>query len=114
MRIMMFQTGSGWFTIKIGQVVAIGKKGGGTCDTVSYFGNKHARACDPYIKLYINGTSVLPTDEVRENTEKFNANIFYTSVKIPKTTNIKIEVRDEDEGKTDNDNHEILTASKCS
>lgn len=103
----MIQTGSGWFTIKIGRVVANGKKGGGSCDHVSSIGHKNARACDVYIKLIVNGEDVLPK-EVKNDAKEFNANLFYTSKKIPKTATIKIEVRDDDGGNDD----EILTASK--
>lgn len=109
----MLLTGLGWFTIKIGRVVAHGKKGGGKCDVVSWIGHKNARECDPYVKLFVNGVNVIePPIEKRTDVKEFNANLYYTSQKILKTSRIKIEVRDDDETNESNDDL-ILDAGKC-
>lgn len=60
---------------------------GSACDLFS--------ACDPYIKLFVNGTKEEET-KIQDGINLFNANVIYLSKKIPKTTTIKIQVWDSD------------------
>lgn len=89
-----FFTGFGWLTIKIKRVHAFMKSTGSTCDVIS--------SCDPYVKLFINGVHIKET-EVRNNANVFNAKLFYESEKIPKTSNITIQVWDADYSPFDKD-----------
>lgn len=83
--------GYGWLTIKIKNVRAHGLADGSDCD-VSF-----TSLCDPYLKLFINGEKVIQTDAI-QNIGYFDANTMYQSIKIPKSSTIKIEVWDDDSG----------------
>lgn len=68
---------------------------GSDCDTFS--------ACDPYVKLYIDGNEINSTG-VLSGTSLFNADLTYSKwYRIPKTTMIKIKVWDSDSLPLDDD-----------
>lgn len=83
--ITLLYTGYGWFTIFLLNAFTYGTENGNSCRLNSYLG------CDPYIILYINDEEVLKTPQT---TKKFltNVNKTFTSVKIPKTSKIRLEI----------------------
>ena len=82
----------GWFTINLGVVFAFGLSNGHFCDASMIF-------CDPYVKLFIDGKLIHETSPKNDKIT-YNSDYQYVSEKIKKSSEIKIQVWDED-GETD-------------
>lgn len=54
-----------------------------------------AKECDPYVKLFING-ELIHRSPSRTNTAIYDINYRYVSGKIPRNSNITVEVWDDD------------------
>lgn len=83
--------GFGWVTILIRQIYAHGNAEGGNCDSTEQ------NPCDPYIKLIINEKEAHKTRS-RTDTCCFDANEYFVSERIAKSSTIQIEVWDDDSG----------------
>lgn len=86
-----YNQGYGWLTIQIRNIRAYGLVDGSSCDVAA------SSLCDPYVKLEINDEKVIET-KPQENICCFDVNATYQTIKIPKTSTIKIEVWDDDSG----------------
>lgn len=86
MKLNNFSIGSGWLTIKFREVRGAKLWDNTNCDFFS--------ACDPFIRLSIDGKPQFDT-ESRTNTDEYDVNVIYTTPKISKNATIKIEMFDD-------------------
>lgn len=82
-----FCVGWGWLTITLQTMYTYGELDGNSCKLFGFYG------CNPYVKLFVNGAEKLRTPTAQHK-YVFNADVTFTTSKIPKNSTIMIQIWD--------------------